>query len=46
MRVIEKMGAPEGYANYEFHIKDNGIGMSEEFVKHILNRLNVKKIQQ
>lgn len=35
MRVIEKMGAPEGYANYEFHIKDNGIGMSEEFVKHI-----------
>ena len=35
MRVIEKMGAPEGYANYEFHIKDNGNGMSEEFVKHI-----------
>ena len=35
MKVIEKGGAPAGYANYEFHIKDNGIGMSEEFVAHI-----------
>lgn len=35
MRITEKTGAPEGYANYEFNIKDNGIGMSEEFVKHI-----------
>ena len=35
MCVTEKDGAPEGYANYEFSIKDNGIGMSEEFVKHI-----------
>ncbi len=35
MCVTEKDGAPEGYANYEFIIKDNGIGMSEEFVKHI-----------
>ena len=31
----EKGGAPEGYANYEFLIKDTGIGMSEEFVAHI-----------
>ena len=35
MRVTEKAGAPEGYANYEFCIKDTGIGMSEEFVAHI-----------
>ena len=35
MRITEKSGAPEGYANYEFTIKDNGIGMSEEFVAHI-----------
>ncbi len=35
IRVTEKPGAPSGYANYEFHIKDTGIGMSEEFVSHI-----------
>ncbi|MBD5533022.1 MAG: response regulator [Lachnospiraceae bacterium] len=35
MRITEKSGAPSGYANYEFYIKDNGIGMSQEFVKHI-----------
>lgn len=35
MRITEKAGAPSGYSNYEFYIKDNGIGMSQEFVKHI-----------
>ena len=35
LRVTEKAGAPAGYANFEFSIKDNGIGMSEEFVAHI-----------
>ena len=35
MSVTEMNGAPEGYATYEFRIKDTGIGMSEEFVKHI-----------
>ena len=35
MRIVEKSGAPAGYANYEFHIKDTGIGMSSEFVAHI-----------
>ena len=35
MRITEKKGAPAGYANYEFYIKDTGIGMSEEFVDHI-----------
>ncbi len=35
MRIAEIPGAPDGYANYEFRIKDNGIGMSDEFVSHI-----------
>ncbi len=34
-RITEKAGAPEGFAYYEFHIRDTGIGMSEEFVAHI-----------
>ncbi len=34
-KVEEMENAPEGYANYRFYIKDTGIGMSEEFVKHI-----------
>lgn len=35
IRISEKNGAPKGRACYEFRIKDNGIGMSEEFQKHI-----------
>ena len=35
VRVIEKPGAPAGWARYEFHVKDTGIGMSESFVSHI-----------
>lgn len=35
LRIIEKNDAPSGYANYEFHIKDTGMGMSKEFVEHI-----------
>ncbi|MDE5859483.1 MAG: response regulator, partial [Oscillospiraceae bacterium] len=34
-RITEKSGAPDGHANYEFLIKDTGIGMSKEFVEHI-----------
>ena len=33
--VTEKPCALEGCANFEFRIKDNGIGMSEEFIAHI-----------
>ncbi len=43
MRIIEKPGATEGYANYEFHIKDTGIGMSEEFVAHIFEPFEREK---
>ena len=35
LRITELPGAAEGFANYEFYIKDTGIGMSEEFVSHI-----------
>ena len=35
VRVIQKADAPDGYATYEFHIKDTGIGMSPEFLKHV-----------
>lgn len=35
VRIAETAGAPEGFANYEFIIKDTGMGMSEEFVEHI-----------
>ena len=35
IRVTERPGAPADCANYEFCIKDTGIGMSEEFISHI-----------
>lgn len=35
LRIIQKQDAPKGYAGYEFRVKDTGIGMSEEFQKHI-----------
>ena len=34
-RVIEKPSPAAGIANFEFRIRDNGIGMSEEFQKTI-----------
>ena len=35
IRIAEKNGAPAGRACYEFRIKDNGIGMSQEFAQKI-----------
>jgi len=35
VQVFEKMGRDEDEAIYEFCVKDTGIGMSEEFQKHI-----------
>ena len=35
VRIIQKPGLKNGYATYEFHVKDNGIGMSKEFQKHL-----------
>lgn len=51
LTVTEKEGAPEGYGNYEFRIRDTGIGMSEEFVGRIFepfereNNSAISKIQ-
>ena len=35
LRIRQTNQAPYGYANYQFIIRDTGIGMSEEFRKHI-----------
>ncbi len=43
MRITEKPGAPAGQANYEFCIKDTGIGMDEEFVSHIFEPFEREK---
>ena len=35
LRIKQTKGAPRGYANYQFIIRDTGIGMKPEFQKHI-----------
>ena len=35
VRILQKGNAPEGWASYEFQIKDTGIGMSREFLEHV-----------
>lgn len=35
LRIIQKGHSAEGFADYDFVVKDNGIGMSEEFAEHI-----------
>ncbi len=35
LMVQQKPGAPTGYGLYEIRVKDTGIGMDQEFVKHI-----------
>lgn len=35
VRIKQRNADKPGYANYEFHVKDDGVGMSEEFQKHI-----------
>ena len=35
IRVIQKGGSPAGYANFDFIVKDNGIGMNQDFTQHI-----------
>ncbi len=35
VRILQKRNASEGYADYEFQVKDTGIGMSPEFLKNV-----------
>ncbi|MDE6595178.1 MAG: response regulator [Oscillospiraceae bacterium] len=35
VRVSQTSEASDGYASYEFKVKDTGIGMSREFLKHV-----------
>ena len=43
IRIIEKPCDNPAYGNYEFRIKDNGIGMSKEFQKHIFESFTREK---
>ena len=38
LRIVQKQTAPKGSADYEFHIRDNGIGMSPAFQAHIFEQ--------
>ena len=35
IRIIQKDHAPAGYADYDFVVRDTGIGMAPEFLEHI-----------
>ncbi len=35
LRLVQKPCAQAGYAQYEFHIRDTGIGMSKDFISHV-----------
>ena len=35
LRILQQPCEQEGYGNYEIHVKDNGCGMSQEFLKKI-----------
>ena len=37
LTIKQKQGAPKGYGAYEIRVKDTGIGMSKEFVKHVFS---------
>ena len=35
IRIIQKDHSPAGYADYDFVVRDTGIGMAPEFIQHI-----------
>ena len=38
LRIVQKQTAPHGSVDYEFHIRDTGIGMSSAFQEHIFEQ--------
>lgn len=40
LRITQKNTSPSGFADYEFVVRDNGIGMSEEYQKHIFEQFS------
>lgn len=43
VEIYEKPSKVSGYGNFEFVFKDNGIGMSEEYLKHIFEPFSREK---
>ena len=43
VRILQKENAPEGFASYDFQIKDTGIGMSREFLEHVFEPFEREK---
>ncbi|MEH2959508.1 response regulator [Candidatus Merdisoma sp. JLR.KK006] len=35
VRIVQKGNAPDGFASYEFQVRDTGIGMSQDFLKQV-----------
>lgn len=45
MHIVEKPCSMENYANYEFRIKDTGVGMSKDFLEHIFEPFEREETQ-
>lgn len=43
IRAIQTGASEEGKASYEFHVKDNGIGMTSEFAAHVFEAFEREK---
>lgn len=43
IRIIQKEGSPEGFADYDFVVRDTGIGMAPEFLTHIFEPFTRKE---
>ncbi len=43
VRILQKGNAPDGFASYEFQVKDTGMGMSKEFLEHVFEPFEREK---